>query len=123
MPINYKNYPKDWQQIRKRILERAAHKCEGCGVPNYSLVERDTRLVKAQTESYAQARKEKKKHSSVIIIILTVAHLDWDEWNDKIEDDRLKALCQKCHLKYDQVDNKLRKKYGKQYRRFQLKFL
>jgi len=34
-------------------------------------------------------------------VILTVAHLDHDETNEYIKDDRLKALCQICHLRYD----------------------
>ena len=44
MPIKRENrhlYPKDWQQIRKRILERAGHKCEQCGVEQYAVGYRD----------------------------------------------------------------------------------
>ena len=32
-------------------------------------------------------------------IILTVAHLDHNEQN--CDDDNLKAMCQRCHLRYD----------------------
>lgn len=38
MPINYKNYPADWLNIRKRILSRANNKCEFCGLENHSFV-------------------------------------------------------------------------------------
>jgi hypothetical protein len=45
------------------------------------------------------------KHKEVGIyqvrIILTVAHLDHDSGNLEVTDDRLKALCQLCHLNYD----------------------
>jgi hypothetical protein len=38
MPIDYKKYPKDWKQIRQRILERADNKCECCGLKNKTIV-------------------------------------------------------------------------------------
>lgn len=34
-------------------------------------------------------------------VILTIAHLDHDETNHHVADDRLKAMCQICHLRYD----------------------
>ena len=34
-------------------------------------------------------------------VILTIAHLDHDESNKNVTDDRLKAACQLCHLRYD----------------------
>ncbi len=34
-------------------------------------------------------------------VVLTVAHLDHDETNESITDERLKAMCQLCHLRYD----------------------
>jgi hypothetical protein len=34
-------------------------------------------------------------------VVLTIAHLDHDESNPNVKDERLKALCQLCHLKYD----------------------
>ena len=34
-------------------------------------------------------------------VVLTIAHLDHDEGNHDVKDDRLQALCQKCHLAYD----------------------
>ncbi len=37
----------------------------------------------------------------IIKVILTIAHLDHDETNWNVKDDRLKAMCQKCHLQYD----------------------
>ena len=38
MPIDYKKYPKDWKQIRERILKRANNKCECCGIENHIVV-------------------------------------------------------------------------------------
>jgi hypothetical protein len=40
-PENKARYPADWIIIRATILERAGHKCEGCGVPNHWLITRN----------------------------------------------------------------------------------
>lgn len=74
-PENKSRYPKDWKQIRARILERAGNCCEFCGVPNYSIRPNGTKVV------------------------LTIAHLDHTPEN--CDPDNLRALCQKCHLTYD----------------------
>jgi len=34
-------------------------------------------------------------------VVLTIAHLDHDETNHEVSLDRLKALCQLCHCRYD----------------------
>jgi 5-methylcytosine-specific restriction endonuclease McrA len=75
MPIDYKKYPPNWKtEIRPRILKRAEHKCEFCGIENYAINPRGSKVV------------------------LTIAHLDHDPENWNVTDDRLKALCQKCHF-------------------------
>lgn len=90
MPIKYSRYPPNWKtEIRPRILERAKNCCEGCGASNYSRNQNGKRVV------------------------LTVAHLDHDETNWNIQDDRLKAFCQSCHFRYDRKNNQFRRKYGK----------
>jgi hypothetical protein len=114
MPCNYKIYPPDWKKVRRpRILARAGHRCEtpGCGVENYSVVER--------------IWKDGSVHQTKII--LTIAHLDRDPQNWEVSDDRLKALCQKCHLGYDSKECADRRtfrsiasrKYGKKYKKTQ----
>lgn len=41
MPVNYRDYPKDWKKISKRIRsERAKNRCEQCGVENHTYVNR-----------------------------------------------------------------------------------
>lgn len=40
-PENLHRYPPDWPQVRARILARAVHRCERCGVPNYAVGARD----------------------------------------------------------------------------------
>jgi len=75
-PCDYSRYPPDWKQRRERILARAGNRCEQCGVENHSW----------RNEAY---------------IVLTIAHLDHDESNWEVADDRLRAWCQRCHNRYD----------------------
>lgn len=78
MPIDYSKYPPNWKtEIRPAILERANNVCEFCGAENYSI-----------------------RHDGVKVI-LTIAHLDHDEENWNVSYDRLRAFCQRCHLRYD----------------------
>jgi len=74
-PENLARYPKDWKQIRSRILERAQNRCEQCGVENGAPLKRWK-------------------------VVLTIAHLD--HVPEHCADENLKALCQRCHLAYDQ---------------------
>jgi 5-methylcytosine-specific restriction endonuclease McrA len=84
MPIRVEDrsrYPKDWPARRKAVLERAGHKCEWCGVPNYG-----------------KSRKSGKR------VVLTIAHL-----HPPVEDCRLAnlvSLCQACHLEHDQEQHR-----------------
>jgi len=103
MPIKKENlsrYPKDWKQIRERILERAKNRCEECGVKNHSLGYRDS------AGTFYEEDGERFIPDSVfdgngklIKIVLTISHLDHTPENCQPEN--LKALCQKCHLAYD----------------------
>ena len=97
MPINYADYPDNWNEIRERILKRANHCCEHCGVPNYTVKSNGTKVV------------------------LTIAHLDHDKENHDVKDERLAALCQKCHLGYDLSRHIENRKYGRNFRRNQYK--
>ena len=74
-PENRKRYPENWKEIRKDILKRADNKCEFCGSENYTIRENGSKVV------------------------LTIAHLDHTPEN--CDYSNLRALCQKCHNKYD----------------------
>lgn len=90
MPINYKKYPPNWRtEIVPRIKARDGHKCQFCGIDNYTIKPNGTK------------------------VILTIAHLDHDADNQNVKDDRLAALCQACHLKYDLWRHVAKRKYGK----------
>lgn len=116
MPINYKTYPRNWKsEIVPRILKRADYKCEQCGRLQGYLVRsfkvdciRKRKRVYRQEWDYQQAWNEGGK---MVRVILTVAHLDHDHWNFSVKDDRLRSMCQLCHLRYDaqhKADNRTR---------------
>jgi 5-methylcytosine-specific restriction endonuclease McrA len=122
-PENAARYPKDWPQIRARILARARNQCENCGVLNYELGgrvdgawfpalplgEKALRLEwpKPGTTAYCgilvgEIGGEKKYvggPARIVRIVLTIAHLDHTPEN--CSEDNLRALCQRCHLRYD----------------------
>jgi len=118
MPIDYKKYPPDWKQTVERIRARSQDKCEVCGLKNKSYVysvpfdlrEHVGKLYKVIYKTRRiwfrnkqDAMREAKDQDAVkaVFVVLTVAHLDHDEENWEVDDDRLKHMCQVCHLRYD----------------------
>ena len=118
MPCDYSKYPPNWKtEIRPRILERAKNCCETCGVKNNIIIRR----YKKNPFQYTCWNEEtfqmilRSKFTGMIIerdyllpikIILTIAHLDHDPKNWNVKDERLKALCQRCHLLYDREERR-----------------
>ena len=91
-PENKSRYPKDWKQIRARILERAVNCCEFCGVPNYSIRPNGTKVV------------------------LTIAHLDHTPEN--CDQDNLRALKYNCRSKeyrFEELPNNAVRKQPRKY--------
>lgn len=87
-PENRARYPKDWKAISHRIrFDRARGQCEcegECGL------EHDGRCNTWNGERHPVTDS---------IVVLTVAHLDHEPEN--CADDNLKAMCQRCHNRYD----------------------
>lgn len=112
MPIDYKKYPKNWKELRAAVLERAKNKCEFCGVENHAV---EVRRADGSFREYSAMEVEASflDGDKVIQIVLTVAHLDHDEENHEVKLDRLAALCQRCHLRYDVPEKKRRRKNKK----------
>ncbi len=118
MPCDYSKYPRDWKEIRKRILERDNHCCKVCKVKNKELIFRGFldkeevfqdgygQIFDANTGEYwfcdptadivPLSGKEDQK---AIRVVLTIAHLNHDT-NDN-RDENLAALCQLHHLRHD----------------------
>jgi hypothetical protein len=94
MPISAENrarYPKDWKSISLAIRDRAGGRCEcigECGLHRTTPGPRRCIEVNGKTASWAKGK-----------VVLTVAHLDHTPENcDPLN---LKAMCQRCHLRYD----------------------
>lgn len=116
MPIDYKKYPKNWKsEIRPRILARANNTCEfdGCEFKHGQTVW-SAKMYKGKIKWFANeadAIEEallsgwkceiKPPIVKPVKVVLTIAHLDHDETNYDVKDERLKAACQLCHLRYD----------------------
>jgi len=88
MPCDYSKYPLNWKtEIRPRILARAGQL-----------------IVDGKIEKQAKCEN---------CGVLNRAHLDHDPENHEVQDDRLAALCQYCHLRYDAPMKAARKKAEK----------
>lgn len=112
MPIDYKRYPPNWKsEIVPAVLKRANNECEECGLINGSTVYgiklwiKDVNRYKLRSMWFRDERDAKREKTIGVIrpirVVLTIAHLDHDETNHEVQLDRLKALCQCCHLRYD----------------------
>jgi hypothetical protein len=116
MPIDYKKYPDNWlKEIRPRIMLRANNTCEQEGCDFKHLEEVWAVRYRGRTTGWFRDFDEANSHPKTIEgkigktipnpkkvrVILTIAHLDHDELNHEVSDDRLKAMCQLCHLRYD----------------------
>lgn len=101
MPCDYSKYPKDWKQIRARILERDGHRCKFCGVANGAIRAGD-QVVSGDTDAAFQAGEmwAVGEGPKPIKIVLTVAHVENPDPMD-CRDENLAALCQRCHLRHD----------------------
>lgn len=91
MPIKSENvgrYPKDWKSISAAIRKRAGDRCECEGECGLHPAKR------CEEHNGTPAKWAKGK------IVLTVAHLNHTP--EDCRDENLKAMCQRCHLRYDQ---------------------
>lgn len=123
MPIKPENkhlYPPDWPEIRYRILQRARHECEwpGCRALHHSVGRwipagkgwqfktiggkaGRGQLSFSRAQIAASRERMRDQHGrAVIVIVLTIAHLDHNPAN--CDDANLRAWCQRHHLAYDQ---------------------
>lgn len=115
MPIDYRRYPKNWKtEIVPAVLERALNCCEFCGLENgrevyaISMTVKDEGRYKHRRMWFRDRRDAKRESITGVVdtvkIVLTVAHLDHDEENHDVKLERLAALCQICHLRYDAAE-------------------
>lgn len=139
MPADMSKYPKEWPEIRRKILLRAGGneddprigaRCEKCGVRNYAVGYRQPdgsfyctrgniyRDAFQYATSYEEARalaendNEWSDGKKYIVIVLTIAHLH-DEDPQNVNENNLAALCQRCHNRHDMT---MRRKHAMQTR-------
>lgn len=104
----------EYRERRKRILERAGNRCEQCGVPNNSDIDRANGgwwlEVKFKPGMTGVELKWRDEHGTHVIplkdpkmrgvrVVLAVAHLNNDPEDNREEN--LRAYCQWCHLHHD----------------------
>jgi hypothetical protein len=106
------HYGKAWRDARAAVLARAGNACEcrgecaskhgaapgsRCGAPNGVSIMR----VRATPERYLVGGFEHRGTDLMppVKVVLTVAHLDHNPGTNDLE--RLRAFCQRCHLRYD----------------------
>lgn len=90
-PENRERYPANWKAIRRKILDRAQYRCEcegECGLHRTNPGPRRCTETHGRPAAWAKGK-----------VVLTIAHLDHRPEN--CADDNLKAMCQRCHLRYD----------------------
>ena len=93
-PENRTRYPKNWKQISHDIrFIRAEFRCECTGECGGEHVGR------------CHATHDRQHPETRSRVVLTVAHLDHTPEN--CDPDNLKAMCQACHLRYDQAEHAL----------------
>ena len=108
-PENRARYPANWPEIRFGILQRARYRCEhpGCMAMHRQLgywldglwvplprALRDAGVDRPTTIQCADGTALK-----VILVVLTIAHLDHTPEN--CDPENLRAWCQRHHLAYD----------------------
>jgi hypothetical protein len=123
MPIDYSKYPPNWlSEIRPRIMARAGNRCEHCGVEHHAIIKRMSKTAyRPPTDEEWESISARASKNSLTKslkwfgftrIVLTIAHLDHDSENWDVQDDRLAALCQSCHFRYDLWRNTAKRRFG-----------
>lgn len=137
----YLAYPPNWKTERVPAIKLRAHdKCEFCGVDNRLIGYRDrhgafvdltahrnvffdgqrTKVRVSWRNEITLLWKKLPNDATLIRIVITTAHLDHDPENWQVSDERLRALCQRCHLNNDRSHNIRKRKYGAYHKQPQL---
>jgi hypothetical protein len=91
MPYDRSLYPPDWPAISRRIRARAGGQCECTGECGLHRAHPGPRRCVERNGAPAIWAKGR--------VVLTVAHLNHDPADCR--DENLKAMCNRCHLRYD----------------------
>ena len=116
MPIKEserKRYPKNWKEISLKIRARSGGQCEcmgECGIDHREIGDKEFHCFEKNGE-FARTFRGK--------VIFTVAHLD--HMPENCNPNNLKAMCQRCHLRYDRHHHAANSKKTRESKNRQLK--
>jgi hypothetical protein len=112
MPMDQTKYPANWREVSRAIRERAGQRCEctgecgdehtgqRCNAPNGETIRRDDRQpARWSLHGGCSLCLGGDPECRPVKVVLTVAHLDHDP--SHADPARLRALCQRCHLRLD----------------------
>jgi hypothetical protein len=117
MPIRpevAEQYPPDWPALSNRIrFERAGGRCEcrgecgsthpggRCGAQHGAVIQRFRRdpALWRTFPGYGSGMEHDREWFEPVTVVLTTAHRDHDR--GRCDDGNLFAVCQRCHLRYD----------------------
>jgi hypothetical protein len=85
-------YGEDWPAVSRAVRDRAGGRCECAGECGW---------VRHDYADRCEAMNHEPSPFTGSRVVLTVAHLDRDGHTGTNDPDRLKAMCQGCHLAYD----------------------
>lgn len=104
---NKHRYPEDWNdRIRPFILARDGYKCDDCGAKHRSTGYYVNNVFMPLEDDF-QIAWAKKQGFKVGKIHLQIAHLDQNPANNEF--DNLKSKCPKCHLRFDNKFNSVKR--------------
>lgn len=105
MPVDFSRYPADWPDVVAAIRARACDRCECAGECGLHPAVRDEEIGATQPRRCCEANGQPAKYARGKIV-LTIAHLNAPGGPCICEPlcgdpAHLKAMCQRCHLRYD----------------------
>lgn len=103
MPINYADYPANWQAMRQQAFVDANGCCVGS--PYYP---------------HCRATHGEPHPATGSTVVLALCHVDQDVTNN--DSGNLRLWCQRCHLRHDLGYHLASVRYGRNYRVHQLQF-
>lgn len=114
-PSERKRYPLDWKNISQQIKIRAQGRCEcmgECGIDHREI---------GDPPYWCFERNGEKARTFRGKVIFTVAHLD--HMPENCAPENLKAMCQRCHLRYDRHHHAANARKTREAKSPQLRFL
>lgn len=105
MPMDRRLYPKNWDEIARRIKQSANWQCENCDrpclLPKEDFLDFLMRMnwTVGEVISAMLDQRGRVKASKEVRFVLTTAHLN--HCPDDCRRENLKALCSVCHCRMD----------------------